>query len=52
MTPSWPEIDLLDPRTAVEIRPANGWYATVKSAADVVLAAALLVPGLPVILAR
>lgn len=47
----WPEIDTLDERTVVDVRPANGWYVAAKVAVDAALALALLIPGLPVILA-
>lgn len=49
--PGWPEIDHLDPATAVDVCPADGWYAAAKSLVDFALAAALLVPALPVIAA-
>jgi lipopolysaccharide/colanic/teichoic acid biosynthesis glycosyltransferase len=48
--PDWPQIDTLDPRTAVEVQPADGCYSTIKAIGDLVLAAVLLVPALPVIL--
>lgn len=49
--PGWPEIDALDPRTAVDVHPPSGWYVTGKVVTDFALAAALLVPALPLILA-
>jgi lipopolysaccharide/colanic/teichoic acid biosynthesis glycosyltransferase len=47
----WPVIDELDSHADLTVRPAAGWYAAAKTVTDLTLALALLVPGLPVILA-
>ncbi|MGL4419777.1 MAG: sugar transferase [Gemmataceae bacterium] len=45
----WPEIDMLDGHTSVEIQPPQGWFAWTKIATDYIVALWLLIPALPVI---
>jgi lipopolysaccharide/colanic/teichoic acid biosynthesis glycosyltransferase len=49
--PPWPEVDRLDGNLLVAISPVNTWYAAFKSIIDWCLAACILIPALPVILA-
>src|SRR5262249_29838918 len=47
----WPEIERLTPDTAVECVLNPSWYSSVKVVFDYLAALALLVPGLPLMLA-
>ena len=43
-TPSWPEIDWLNPETEVSVVEPDGWYSLLKSVFDYILATLLVLP--------
>lgn len=49
-TPTWPEVDCVRGDAPLFVTPARGWYTSVKPAAEILAAAILLLPALPLIL--
>jgi lipopolysaccharide/colanic/teichoic acid biosynthesis glycosyltransferase len=45
----WPEIDWLNPDTAVELPMPNGWYFAMKPSFDFMMAALIAIPAIPLI---
>jgi lipopolysaccharide/colanic/teichoic acid biosynthesis glycosyltransferase len=50
VTPVWPEVDAVRPDTQLYLPPQDGWYVALKPTFDVIVAAVLTIPAVPLML--